>query len=172
MMHTTCLAHIRYNIDHQDRYAKQSGSVLLITILILLFLTIIGISAMNMTSTEYQITRNYRIYKTNLYKADAAVMEAAQRFENVPDTISVGFFGSTSMHDDTVDTNAQQDTTWSSYATSASVSDAQFIWNSRGVPKGTSLSLSRNTPHEYFIYGRGDAHDGEVLIKIGYRKTF
>ena len=125
---------------------------------------------MNMTSTEYQITRNYRIYKTNLYKADGAVKEAARRFENVNKTISIGSFGSSSMDDNTVDSNAQQDTTWSSNAASASVSDAQFMWAPREDPG--SLSMSKTTLHEYFIYGRGDARDGEVLIKIGYRKPF
>jgi len=172
MVLTTNVTHIRHIVFHQDSRDMQSGSVLLMTILILLFLTIIGISAMNMTSTEYQITRNYRIYKTNLYKADGAVMEAAQRFENVPEAISAGSFGSSTMDASTVDSNAQQDTTWTSNAESASVPDAQFMWNPRGVPGGTSLSLSKNTPHEYFIYGRGDARDGEVLIKIGYRKAF
>ena len=155
----------------QDDPGSQSGSVLLITILILLFLTILGISAMNMTSTEYQITRNYHIYKKNLYRADAAVMEAAQRFENVEQSISAGeFFISPSS---TADSIAQQDSTWSSTAFNASVSDGEFIWydNTPNL-RGVSLSLGRDTPHEYFLYGRGNAHDGEALIKIGYRKAF
>jgi Tfp pilus assembly protein PilX len=151
---------------------NESGSVLLITVLILLFLTILGISALNMTSTEFQITRNYKIYKENLFKADAAVMEAAQRFENVPQTISNGTFGSISMDDANVDSNATMDATWSSNAANASIAQSQYMWCPRGVPSGTSLSLSKSTPHEYFLYGRGNANDGEVLIKIGYRKAF
>lgn len=149
---------------------RQSGSVLLITILILLFLTILGISAMNMTSTEYQITRNYHIYKKNLYKADAAVMDVAQRFENVDERISNGEF--TISPSSTPDSVAQNGSTWSS-AESASVSQAQFIWydNSENL-EGVSLSLGKQTPHEYFLYGRGNAHNGEALIKIGYRKAF
>jgi len=163
---------MHYMSIQESMSKSQSGSVLLVTILILLFLTILGISAMNMTRAEYQITRNYRVYKKNLYKSDAAVMEVAQRFENVPETISVGSFGNAVMDDNAVDTNATQGSTWSSNGVEASVDDGEFMWCPRGVPGGTSLSLSKNTPHEYFLYGRGNAHDGEVLIKIGYRKAF
>ena len=150
---------------------NESGSVLIITVLILLFLTILGTSAMNMTRTEYQITQNYEIYNDNLYKADAAVMEVAQRFENVSNTLSNGEFGSTSLNDATVDSNAKQSSTWSS-SESASIPDGQYMWCPRGVPSGTSLSLSKSTPHDYFLYGRGNANNGEVIVKIGYRKAF
>lgn len=155
-----------------DIHGKQTGSVLLISVLILLFLSVLGISAMNMTSTEYQITQNYQIYKVNLSKSDAAVMEAAQRFENVKTTLSNGTFGSTSMDDASVDGNATQHSTWSSNAVNASLQDGQYMWCPRGIPSGTSLSLSKATPHDYFLYGRGDAHNGEVIVKIGYRKAF
>ena len=159
-------------ISFDKKNQNESGSVLIITILILLFLTVLGISAMNMTRTEYQITQNYQIYNENLYKADAGVMEVAQRFENVPETYSNGTFGSASMDDAAVDSNATHPSTWSSNAESASIPDGQYMWCPRGVPSGTSLSLAKNTPHDYFLYGRGNAKDGEVIVKIGYRKAF
>ncbi len=56
--------------------SNESGSVLLTTIVILLLMTLIGISGMNTASTDLQITRNYRIHKQNLALADAAVNRA------------------------------------------------------------------------------------------------
>ncbi len=53
--------------------SNESGSILLTTIVILLLMTLIGISGMNTASTDLQITRNYRIHKQNLALADAAV---------------------------------------------------------------------------------------------------
>ena len=56
---------------------NENGSVLLTTVIILLLLTLIGVSGINTASTDLQITRNYRIYKENLMLADAAVNRAA-----------------------------------------------------------------------------------------------
>jgi len=150
----------------------ESGAVLVTTLIILVLLTVIGVSGINMATTDLQITRNYRVYKENLYKAEAAVMQLAQKFENVPDTLSNGTFGSASMDDAAVNSKATQESTWSSNAANAMVSHGQFMWCPRGVPGGTSLSLSKSTPHDYFLYGRGTANEGEVIVKIGYRKAF
>jgi hypothetical protein len=56
--------------------SNESGSILLTTIVILLLMTLIGISGMNTASTDLQITRNYRIHKQNIALADAAVNRA------------------------------------------------------------------------------------------------
>ena len=164
-------------MHHNTNYYKngnhnETGSVLLISVLILLLLTVLGVSAMNMTQTEYQITQNYQIYNKNLYNADAAVREASQRFENVSGHLTNGKFGSINDDDATVDSNATQSSTWSSNAISASISDGRYMWCPRKVSAGKSLSLAKSTPHDYFLYGRGEANDGEVIVKIGYRKAF
>ena len=53
--------------------ADESGAVLIITVIILLLLTIIGVSGIKTSSTDIQITSNYRIHNLNLTCADAAV---------------------------------------------------------------------------------------------------
>lgn len=56
--------------------ADESGAVLIITVIILLLLTIIGVSGIKTSSTDIQITSNYRIHNLNLTCADAAVNRA------------------------------------------------------------------------------------------------
>jgi hypothetical protein len=156
---TSCQTHKKWN---------ESGSVLLITILILLFLTILGISAMNMTRTEYQITRNYQIYNDNLYKADGAVMEVAQRFENEPESPPPpgGEF------DDSF-SNATDPSTWDSNGVDSIIQDGQYIWRASDnpIPKKESLLMDESKIHEYCLYGRATANNGEVIVKLGYRKA-
>ncbi len=56
--------------------SNESGSTLLVTVIILVLLTILGISGINTSSTDIQITHNYRTHKQNLALADAAVNRA------------------------------------------------------------------------------------------------
>lgn len=57
----------------------ESGSVLLITVIMLMLITILGISGINTATTDIQITKNYNIHKQNLALADAAVNRAVSR---------------------------------------------------------------------------------------------
>lgn len=56
---------------------NESGSILLTTVLVMLLLTIIGVGSITTSSTDLQISHNYRVYKENLILADAAVNEAS-----------------------------------------------------------------------------------------------
>jgi len=61
---------------------NEDGSVLILSLIILVVLTLIGIAASRTASIEIQISGNEVIYKQNLYMAEAAAMEAAQNLEN------------------------------------------------------------------------------------------
>ncbi|MCF8027094.1 MAG: hypothetical protein K9K81_01900 [Desulfobacteraceae bacterium] len=70
----------------------DKGSVLLVTVIILLLLTLIGVSGINTASNDLQITRNYRVYKENLMLADAAVNQASIIVHNsIPSDAPTGF---------------------------------------------------------------------------------
>jgi hypothetical protein len=61
---------------------RERGSVLVIALIMIVLLTIIGISASKTSEIEIMIAGNERIAKENLYLAEAAVRRAAQVMHN------------------------------------------------------------------------------------------
>lgn len=66
------------NNPSQNPIKNQSGSMILVAMLLLLMMTIIGISASNTSVTESYIIRNVGIYKQNMNMVESAVLELAQ----------------------------------------------------------------------------------------------
>lgn len=69
---------INYNyVQHQE------GFITIITVLLMLvIISIVGISAINISIIENSVVRNDTLYKKNLFLAESAGFEAAQRLEN------------------------------------------------------------------------------------------
>lgn len=61
-----------------SRLTDESGAVLVLALLMLVFLTLIGIAATTSTSIELQIAQNERIYQENFNAAEAAAFHAIQ----------------------------------------------------------------------------------------------
>lgn len=61
---------------------NDRGSILVVALLLLVFLTIIGISATNNTSMELNVTRNSQIYKRDFYVADSGWRAAAMNLQD------------------------------------------------------------------------------------------
>lgn len=55
---------------------NEDGSIIVMTILIMLLLTIIGLGSLNTSSTDIQISRNYKVQKENLVLARASINKA------------------------------------------------------------------------------------------------
>ncbi|XOF32938.1 MAG: PilX N-terminal domain-containing pilus assembly protein [Candidatus Electrothrix sp. YB6] len=64
---------------------NEEGFVLALSMMVLVVLTLLGISANRTSVTELQIARNDNIAKMLFYKAEAAVNESGQRLENEKD---------------------------------------------------------------------------------------
>ena len=60
---------------------NEEGSVLILALIMLVLLTLIGISATTTSMIETRIAGNERVYKRNLYSAEAAAMQCAQNME-------------------------------------------------------------------------------------------
>lgn len=59
------------------------GSVLIVSLVFLLLLTIVGVSAMNMTSLEEKMTGNFRDHDLAFQTAEAALLDAEAYVEDV-----------------------------------------------------------------------------------------
>lgn len=60
---------------------RQAGSVLIVSLIFLLLLTIVGVSAMNMTSLEERMSGNFRDHDLAFQAAEAALLDAEEFVE-------------------------------------------------------------------------------------------
>ena len=60
---------------------NEEGSAIVMALIVLAMLTIIGIVSTSDTVFELQIVRNEAMYRRNFYRAESAIVEAAQRLE-------------------------------------------------------------------------------------------
>ena len=68
---------------------NEKGSLILVSMVILVILTLIGIAATNTSNLEIQITANDREYKTTFYNADSGISWAVATFnENDVDPVN------------------------------------------------------------------------------------
>ena len=65
-----------------NRLTNESGSVLVIALLMLVFLTLLGIASTTTTSIELQIAQNERVYQNHFNAAEAAALHAVQWMDN------------------------------------------------------------------------------------------
>jgi len=61
---------------------QEQGSVLLVSLVFLLLLTIVGVSAMNMTRLEERMTGNFRDHELAFQAAEAALLDAEAYVES------------------------------------------------------------------------------------------
>jgi hypothetical protein len=152
----------RWNRSGRNQWIKnEDGTVLVIALIILVFLTLIGITISATTEVEIQIAGNERLYKDNLYTAEAAAMECAQMMEEL---------GSVTLND------IRDDTYWPGNGQASSIDgNTTFIAVEEGVAEGTTLDMTKTTLRSYSIYGRRyDAarpNRGRGIVRVGYRKA-
>ena len=163
---------------------NEDGSVLVVALIMLVLLTLIGISATTTSEIETKIAGNERVYKRNLYLAEAGAMHCAQDLEGVtdPQTNPPSY-----LHPkDTIipanyDTTIRDDNWWTTGTNSTGSIDGntRFLASSQGLvagAKGTSLDMTKSKVHGYNIYGRwyntAIPAKGRLIVDVGYRKAF
>ena len=167
---------------------NEEGSAIVIALIILVLLTMIGITATDNTVIELQIVRNEAVYRQNFYKAEAAVIEAAEILEDQANTamlmpLTTGYNwlkdASTAV-DMTVVSNWDWTTGAANSQLSNNMNDAGDANNNTvqaaicngiigglGMTGGTSL-------YSFSVYGLFDSTSGQgrSLILMGYNKRF
>ncbi len=166
---------------------NEEGSAIIIAILVLVLLTITGMSATQNTIIELEIVRNDLVHKDQLYRADGAVMQAAQWIEDQPDTVLQDITTDTTDAISDVDIvptdlnlndNGNQ---WNIWAQADVDPDqaATVITGYKIVDQTGAVMLNQSQTHTYAIYGLYERtmasattqrSVGQVLISAGYRK--
>jgi len=150
----------------------ESGNVLLITLIILVLLTIIGISATRTASIDMQVAGNNMIYKKNLFGAEGAALEAVQIMSNEAELDTVGY---TWIRPEDTDENIVRDKDqFEGISNTSSIDEDVGYAVIRGglVDTGESLDMTRVKIHEFAVYGRSDQNRGASVVKLGYRKAY
>lgn len=159
---------------------NENGSVMLIALLIMALLTIIGVSAINDTTTELQIARNDAIYKINFFQADGSVRQAVQVLEDtadpgtnlIPSSSSISWLQNTNYNPDAQD--------WEYAGASQNAANSDFVGNTagylaefRGIAGGSGKNMTASSNlYEYRVYGRSSYNGGDCMVMSGYRIRF
>jgi hypothetical protein len=150
----------------------ESGNVLLITLIILVLLTIIGISATRTASIDMQVAGNNMVYKKNLFTAEGAALEAVQVMSNEAELETIGWIMPEGTDDDI--SNIRDKDKFEAISNTSSIDDNARFAVIRGglVETGESLDMTRVKIHEFAVYGRSDQNNGTSIIRMGYRKAY
>jgi len=151
---------------------NEEGSVMLVALLMLILLTIIGIASTTTTEIETQISRNEKIYRANLYRAEAAAMVALQGLDD-GSTAALKSLAYTWLHGSLPDADIRSVTNWSaSNSAQALDSGNRYLAVDVGIVPGGSLDLSEPSVHEFAVYGRSVQNKGVGIVRIGYKRSF
>ena len=162
---------------------NENGSVMLIALLIMALLTIIGVSAINDTTTELQIARNDAIYKINFFQADGSARQGIQALEDtadpttnlVPSSSSIAWLQNTGYDPDAQAwefSGAGQNAIQSDFP-GARGNSAGYMVEFRGITAGSGKTMTASTNlYEYRVYGRSSYNDGDCMVMTGYRIRF
>ncbi len=168
------------NLDNEE------GSAIVMALIVLVMLTIIGVVSTSNTVFELQIVRNEAIYRRNFYRAESAIVEAAQRLETssaadlLPISTSYDWLNNALGAPDLADISSWKDNAdppnwidppnWpvdgfpKSFASNNMDAPADLRNNTRyaaicnGIAAGSSLSMTGGSNlYSYSIYGLFDS---------------
>lgn len=166
---------------------NERGSVIVVAMIVLVLLTLIGISSTDNTVIESAIVRSDALYRQNFYKTEGAIVELAQIMED-NDISSMGAYNW--LTDVAVAPDLTVPANWDLDGSVTGTINAQASNNmnpgdgnnftmqaavANGIPEGSSLEMtSGSNMYDYMIYGlfESNANQGRKLIAAGYRKRF
>jgi hypothetical protein len=167
----------RDGMKKQPRFKDEDGSVLVVALSILVLLTLLGFFVAGIAEVEIQVAGNERLYKENLYAAEAGALECAQKMQETSalDPGTLAWLtplalkpGLSEIRDISywTDVNSQQ----------ASIdTHTRFMAVEEGVAYETSLDMTKTTLYSYAVYGRryntAAPQRGRSIVQLGFRKA-
>ncbi len=169
---------------------NQNGAALIITLLVLVAVTILGMASINTSSVEMQVVRNDRVYNMNFYRAEAMLNEGAALLKreekarpyNLVDRYFNFMKGSSGKNFSQVqmaDINS-----WDIDPEGGYDNCVPFSLDNQGNPRGFisaaylgpstgfSLSLSEPQYHDWAVFAYSNQEDGSVLHEMGFRLVY
>jgi len=179
-------------------FQNEKGFVLVAAMIMLLIVLAIGIFASRLSTTETMISGIEQNYKDNLYQAETAVFEGAQTLEDASDfdlsnPTAATVPGLTTQAqllarpvlplndadaDGTVSTAEIRVSPEWDPATAGALSvltwanPARYMCVDEGYLPGENLDMSKPVTHRYMCYGKSQENNGNVTIRVEYRKKF
>ncbi len=157
-------------MNKQSLLNNEEGSVIVAALMILVLVTLMGISATTTSTIEAQIAGNEYIYKKGFYLAEASVQTAAQQLENMSAGqlySGVNWINTTAINPDAINLSA---TIWENTITT--IPNTQFsMVETTGFIDLTEPS-NLHTYTVFGVYGSPSGGIGQVVIEIGYKKRF
>ena len=157
---------------------NERGSAIVIAVLFLILMTIIGVTMIQNTSMELQITRNDMVIKDHTHRAEGAALEGAQWIENAVETVLEDLSSRPfiSQNDLDLTTLNLADGSWNRSEVDPDGILGPAILGYRIVDETGVVDLTQTNLHTYKVYGYynrpGGMNRGEVLLEIGYKKRF
>jgi Tfp pilus assembly protein PilX len=161
---------------------KEDGSILIVALILLVLLTLMGISATTLTDIELQIAGNEMVSRANFYNAEAAAMENIQLLANTGESITdpsdpalpwLNLESELHNANDITDPENWKDTR-SRVSNNAVNGDQRFLTVFEGVIAGDSLDMTRSRIYTYRVVGKGEKTPGQgmSLVEMGFRAPF
>jgi Tfp pilus assembly protein PilX len=160
---------------------NEEGSVMVLALVILVLLTILGISSMNTSSVESLIIINDRLYRQSFYKAEGGAFEAAQEIKNdaktIPSNVNPNLAGPGAglgyVYEETT-TNLRDNTTIAALGAAAVTDPDNNTVKASVFSPGTTggsmdITKSETILCDFETYGYNTASGGNVHVMIGFK---
>jgi type IV pilus assembly protein PilX len=172
---------------------NEEGSVIILSLLVLVILSIVGFSASRISTTEMQIVRNDATYQRNFYLAESGAVQAAQMLNNIDSSINRSMLGEHTPawlnNGENLDSDGDEKLddvgTWfatsggsqtgaeSNLSTLSDVPTIEYAAVDLGAAAGETLDINEPKIHNYAIIGIGNRNTrGQITVQIGYRKRY
>jgi hypothetical protein len=157
---------------------NEEGSVIILSILVLVILTIVGFSASRTSTTEMQIVRNDGTYQNRFYIAESGAVQVAQMLENETNLNNLRMFVPAYLNRpevDMLDVNNWDVSGPNPTAVASTLVPGGALEVGIMYKKATgSLGLENQTRlHELAVIGLLDRNSrGQYMVEIGYRKRY
>ena len=175
-------------------FKNEDGAIMIAALLILVLLTIIGISSNNISKTEVKIATHELIHQRNFYRAEGATLIAIKEMETsiaaMEEKLSDPYVDTpywlwTGLETKFTNDMALESEFWegNNYTEEAtppqaselsdSLSDTRYFVVHGGIAPGEGLEMGTTKIHRFGIYGRCESPKrGSTTIEIGYLKAF